>query len=150
MSEYTWSDALQTGDALVDKQHRDIHLLVDYVAAAEDRPDEVLRVLDRLMAHVDCHFATEEALMARIGYEDARADAHRSEHQALTQSARDMVLRFRSGELQSTEPLVGFLRGWLKGHVYEHDAEFIEYVRAHSAVAELPEPWASNPPVDPA
>lgn len=146
MSEHAWSEIFETGDPLVDKQHREIHALVDYVEQAEDRTDEVLRVLDRLMQHVDCHFATEEALMARVVYEGAPAEKHRDEHRALTQSARELVLSFRAGEMTSTEPLVEFLRGWLATHVHEHDRDFIEFVRGQSAVAEVPEPWASNPP----
>lgn len=140
MSEFAWSEALETGDALVDKQHRDIHDLVDYVEAAEDRPAEVLEVLDRLMQHVDTHFATEEALMRRAGYVGQHADEHVAEHRDLTQSAREQVLMFRSGALASTQQLVGFLREWLATHVYEHDLEFIEYVRSHELQAEPPEP----------
>lgn len=142
MTGYTWSEVYETGDALVDKQHRDIHELVDYVEAVEDRPEEVLQVLDRLMQHVDAHFASEEALMRRAGYEGERAEEHLAEHRDLTQSAREQVLLFRSGELTSTQPLVAFLREWLSTHVYEHDLDFIEFVRAHGLQAEACEPAA--------
>lgn len=136
MSEHRWSTTLETGDPLVDAQHRDIHALVDYVEAAEDRPAEILEVLDRLMQHVDAHFATEEALMRRAGYDGERAEEHIAEHRDLTQSAREQVLKFRSGELMSTVPLVEFLRQWLGTHVYEHDLDFIEYVRSVGTAAE--------------
>jgi hemerythrin-like metal-binding protein len=146
MNEFEWDQSLETGDPLVDQQHRDIHTLVGHMAAAEDRPDEIMRVLDRLMEHVDCHFATEEDLMDRTGFVGEDADEHIAEHRALTQAARDAVLQFRSGELASTEPVVEFLRGWLADHVHERDRAFIEFVRAQGEVANLPEPWASNPP----
>jgi hemerythrin len=64
----------------------------------------------------------------------------------LTADARDVVLRFRRGELSCTEPVVEFLRDWLHTHVHETDRKFIEHVRALGVVAVLPEPWASNPP----
>jgi len=147
MSEHIWSEILETGDPLVDKQHRDIHVLVEYVEQAEDHSREVLQVLDRLMQHVDCHFATEEALMARVAYDGAPAQKHRREHRELTQSARELVLQFRAGDITSTKPLAEFMRGWLATHVHEHDREFIAFVRARSVVAEVPEPWASNPPL---
>ena len=144
MSAYEWDESLETGDALVDEQHRNIHALVDYLEGAGSEPELLLRVLDRLMEHVDCHFTTEEALMVATGYLDS-VD-HVAEHRKLTEDARDVVLKFRAGELSSTSTVVEFLRNWLLTHVHESDRKFIEHVRARGAVATLPEPWASNPP----
>ena len=146
MDGYEWDDSLETGDALVDRQHRNIHQLVGYVEAARDRPELLMRVLERLMEHVDCHFATEEALMDKTGYVGAEALEHIAAHRQLTQDARDVVLKFRSGEITEMEPVVVFLRAWLASHVHDRDRRFIEFVRSRGAVAILPEPWASDPP----
>jgi hemerythrin-like metal-binding protein len=146
MADLEWDESLETGDPLVDQQHRNIHSLVDYVEAARDRPEELMRVLDRLMEHVECHFATEEALMERTGYVGKDAEEHIAEHRELTEGARDTVLQFRRGELNSMEPVVAFLRTWLSDHVHERDRKFIEFVREQGGAAILPEPWASNPP----
>lgn len=137
MGERNWENVPETGDPCVDRQHEEIHRLLDYVEQAEDCPQEVLHVLDRLMAHVDAHFATEEALMDTCGYVGAEADAHIRDHHELTQAAREMVLTFRGGGLTSTKPLVSFLRGWLEGHVHGHDVEFIAFARACGASADL-------------
>lgn len=138
MGEHEWEDVLETGDPCVDRQHEEIHQLLDYVESADDAPGEVLHVLDRLMAHVDGHFATEEALMRQCGYSGEAAREHIRDHHELTQSARQMVLLFRSGELNSTKPLVTFLREWLDGHVHGHDVKFIAYAREHGASAAPP------------
>lgn len=140
MEERKWEDVLETGDPCVDRQHEEIHQLLDYVESVDDRPEEVLHVLDRLMAHVDGHFATEEALMRRCGYSGDAARAHIADHHQLTQSAREMVLLFRSGELTSTKPLVTFLRGWLEGHVHGHDVQFIAFAKAAGSSAEASPP----------
>jgi hemerythrin-like metal-binding protein len=140
-----WDKSLETGDPLVDRQHRDIHALVNYVAAADDRPDELLRVLDRLTEYVDCHFTTEEGLMHRSGYVGTEADRHIAEHQELKQAARDAVLQYRMGKLNSTKPLVEFLRTWLSEHVHGRDRALVEFVRSRGETATLPEPWASDP-----
>ena len=141
-----WDESLETGDALVDQQHRNIHCLVDYAEAAKDEPERLMTVLERLMEHVDCHFATEEALMVATGYVGADAAEHLADHRRLTDASRDAVLRFRAGELTRMEPVVEFLREWLAGHVHTCDRAFIEYVRTRGATASLPEPWASDPP----
>ena len=146
MGDLVWDESMETGDPLVDQQHRNIRLLVDYAEAARDRPDLLMQVLERLMQHVDCHFSTEEALMAKTGYMGLDASAHKAEHRQLTEDARDVVLRFRCGELTEMGPVVEFLRAWLANHVYSRDRVFIEYVRAQGALAILPEPWASDPP----
>ncbi len=141
-----WDESLETGDPLLDQQHRSIHQLVDDAEAATDQPELLMSVLERLMDHVDCHFATEEALMAQTGYAGAEADEHIAEHRRLTEDARDMIVRFRLGELTEMAPVAAFLREWLTHHVHECDLAFIDYVRARGAVATMPEPWASRPP----
>lgn len=97
MTTPAWDESLETGDPLVDKQHRDIHTLVDYVEVARDRPELLMGVLERLMEHVDCHFTTEEALMVRTGYVGPEATEHVAEHRRLTENARDAVLNFQRG-----------------------------------------------------
>jgi hemerythrin-like metal-binding protein len=137
---------METGDPLVDRQHREIHQLVDDAEAASGETELLMGVLDRLMEHVDCHFATEEALMARTGYAGPLADAHVAEHRDLTNEARTVVLKVRLGEVTAMEPVAEFLRAWLVKHVERSDQTFIEYVRSHDGAASLPEPWASHPP----
>ena len=146
MDGYEWDESLETGDPLVDLQHRNIHMLVDYVEAAQDRPELLMHVLERLMEHVDCHFTTEEALMEKTGYIGTEALEHIAAHRQLTDDSRAVVLSFRSGELTDMRPVVEFLRGWLSTHVHDRDRRFIEFVRSRGAVAVLPEPWAADPP----
>jgi hemerythrin len=146
VNDLTWDASLETGDPLVDQQHRAIHLLVDDVEAADERPDELMRVLDRLMEHVECHFATEEDLMRRSGYRETDAQEHMSEHRRFTEDAREAVHKFRAGELTSAEPVAESLRVWPRDHVHDRDRAFIAYVRTRGDAAALPEPWASQPP----
>lgn len=129
---------MATGDPLVDQQHVGIHRLVDDIETAEDRPDELMRVLERLMDHVECHFLTEEDLMRRAEYDPAIAALHIADHQRLADAARSAVLEFRSGTLVSMAPLVEMLRDWLATHVHEHDRTLIDFVRSRAMQAEQP------------
>lgn len=141
MGDIRWDPSFETGDALVDEQHRAIHALFADLQSAEDRPDEVMRVLDRLTEYVSMHFATEEDLMERERYPRELIDAHVVEHRNLTDATREKVLAFRAGTLGGIGPLVEFLRQWLANHVHERDRDLVEYCRKRGAAACLPEGW---------
>jgi hemerythrin len=137
-----WDGSLETGDEVVDLQHRTIHNLFNDLSAAPDNAAEILGALDFLTQHVLVHFATEEDLMHREGFPQPLADIHIAEHRTLTDEVRWQVLEFREGNLLSTEPLIAFLREWLVSHVYKCDRVLIEHVQARGAFAEMPEDWA--------
>lgn len=136
--------SLETGDEVVDRQHRDIKALVADVEHASDDPAEIMDVLERLMDHVECHFATEEDLMHRESYpEDAIAE-HVADHHHLTETAREAVLDFRSGGLTTMAPLASLLGDWLSNHVERHDRALVNYVRERGGAAVVPEEWVNG------
>lgn len=138
MTKPQWDRSMETGDPVVDQQHRDIHRMVDEVEGADGCPDELMRVLEGLMDYVECHFLTEEDLMRRSGFDPVLAERHVAEHHQLADAARSAVLKFRSGDLVSMLPLAELLRDWLATHVHEHDRELIEFVRARAIAASPP------------
>ena len=138
MTNPQWDRSMETGDPVVDQQHRDIHRMVDEVEAADGRPDELMRVLEGLMDYVEYHFLTEEDLMRRSGYDPVLAERHIAEHRQLADAARSAVLKFRSGDLVSMLPLAELLRDWLATHVHQHDRELIDFVRARAIAADPP------------
>ena len=140
---FSWDTTLETGDALVDEQHRRIHRIFFDLAHAEDTPEEVMRILDRLTLHVSAHFATEEALMERVRFPRAAAEIHRLEHARLTDETRAYVVLFRQGELTTIEPLVDFLREWLVGHVHGFDRTLVDHCCARGTFAVVPDTWAA-------
>jgi len=146
MQNVEWDSSLETGDKLVDEQHRNIHALAASLHAAHDGPEQIMLVLDRLMDHVACHFASEEDLMERAHCPRDMIEEHVAEHQALTQQAREITIRFRLGEVTSTREIADFLNEWLREHVHERDRVLVDYVRASGEAARLTEEWQSNPP----
>jgi hemerythrin-like metal-binding protein len=129
----------ETGDPLLDEQHRRIRRLLDDAVACEGHADEYLHVLDRLMRHVDFHFTTEEQLMLRCGYEGRAAQEHLDSHRRLRDLARDAVLAYRAGRPDTEAAIVALLRNeWLAEHVFVHDQKFAEFVREKGLHAELP------------
>jgi hemerythrin len=145
MARAEWDPQLETGDALVDDQHRAIYELFNELDAAQGRPDEIMSVLQRLVDYTLVHFSVEEGLMRQTKYPPSAIEQHINLHRKLTQDTRDMILDFRAGKLVDAAPLVAFLREWINVHLNEHDRALVEHLRARGARAVLPAEVSSAP-----
>jgi hemerythrin-like metal-binding protein len=106
----SWDVAYESGHSIIDRQHRKLfescNALIRAVEANGPRAD-VVPLLDRLVAEVEGHFRTEEALLSDKESSDALTERHR-EHEELKQQARHLVDEFRQDRLESDD-VVGFL-----------------------------------------
>jgi len=126
----SWDPSLETGNALIDRQHRELIALVDQLAVAENESrDEVLRVLDHVMEYTLFHFVAEEDLMVRVDYPAVPQKQMIDQHQEFKSYGRLRVLEFRTGELASVLPLKAFLDEWLKGHEFGLDRLLADWIR---------------------
>ena len=136
MDPIAWDPSLETGDELIDGQHRGIVDFANEVSALEtDDVSVILDIVDRLMEHVDTHFTAEEDLMTRGGYPAAAAAKHRAEHRMLKDKARAATLGFRSSWNVTRGPFVEFLGTWLLDHIENEDRRLVEFLRRDSAKA---------------
>lgn len=135
MESIAWDPSLETGDALVDEQHREMHDLLNELVSSGDSPSRIMSVLERLMDHALLHFADEEDLMRREAYPAELSAEHIAQHRALTESARQKVLEFHDGTLTEIGPLVEFLREWVGTHIHEHDRGLVDYVRERNGLS---------------
>jgi hemerythrin len=141
MPPIPWDARLETGDLVVDQQHRAIHSLFNELESGVDSQANVVRGLDFLTEHVLVHFATEEDLMARENYPAGLAASHVEQHRQLTEQVRDRVLAYREGRLVDSALIVEFLREWLTKHVHECDQQLVDFVRRRGAAAQLTPAW---------
>src|SRR5512143_441681 len=118
-----WSDAMRTGVAEMDAQHR---ILVDTLAEASEKlvGDADARLFDRitrdLLAYAIYHFSTEERLMQEYGYADAAPDAaaaHLAQHRQFSQRVVALRAEADHGGRESRDALLTFLRDWLVNHI---------------------------------
>lgn len=141
MSPITWDRSLETGDPVVDHQHRAIHDLFNNLEAVANNDAEIMRALDFLTEHVMVHFATEEDLMLREEFPKTLTEAHILEHRRLNDAVRDQVLAYRSGQLDSVEPIIAFLREWLVTHVRDCDRQLVDHISSRGVVVQFPDAW---------
>ncbi len=139
MFDFSWEEAMRTGDELVDLQHKElIHRLNLLLHAIVQRHVEaevpsMLSFLDRYVAE---HFSHEESVMDRV--QCPLAGANRRAHQEFLRrfdEFQDQMARDPSG---GTAPLVAAkmlrdLSEWLVAHILHIDARMLPYVQARSA-----------------
>jgi hemerythrin-like metal-binding protein len=117
----TWTDALSTGYAEIDEQHRRLialgNRLNEAVRSGQER-QAAGGVFDELIDYTVNHFKFEEGLMDKHGY--VAAEDHKGKHRQLVQDVLAHKARFEKGEALSSE-LMNFIRDWLVDHIMKTD-----------------------------
>jgi hemerythrin-like metal-binding protein len=126
-SQTTWTDALLTGESVIDDQHRSLFDLLDQlrVAAAEQRTMLAAYAITRLKHYVREHFDTEEAVMRKCHY--PKLAEHLAEHEKF----RTKLAEFQNKAvvLDISAEMVDFLIDWLVNHVTKSDMRFVPYLK---------------------
>jgi hemerythrin-like metal-binding protein len=104
-----WRSAYECGDAVIDKQHRDLFNLGNALIEAllEGNPRaEVELLLDNFVAHIVEHFNTEEVLMNQS--EHPILESHLDVHHKLLDRANELNRKYHHGD-RVVRDLVGFI-----------------------------------------
>ena len=130
MIEAAWDASLETGNELIDSQHRELNAFVNELRAAGIKSDaEYLEVLDKVMDFALFHFDAEEKLMAQVGYPPYLKQEMVEEHKEFKSVARKCVLEFRQGDMSSVVPLQSFIEKFLKSHESGTDKKLADWIR---------------------
>jgi hemerythrin-like metal-binding protein len=133
-----WNDAMLTGVAEIDAQHR---ILVDTLIEASvkltgDTSDTLFEQITRdLLAYAIYHFDTEEQLMREFSYPAEQAARHISEHRGFSEQVVGLRSRARSDESGTRDALLAFLNSWLINHILTSDQQLGNFIRAATPVA---------------
>jgi hemerythrin-like metal-binding protein len=130
-----WSDAMLTGVAEIDQQHR---ILVDTLIEArtkltDDASKPLFEQITRdLLAYAIYHFNTEEQLMQRHGYAAAapeQAAEHLAAHRHFSERVVELRAAARLGEAGSKGALLSFLEDWLVDHIMTVDKQLGQFLK---------------------
>ena len=133
-----WSDALLTGVAEIDRQHR---ILVDTLNEAQvkltsETDDPVFEQITRdLLAYAIYHFNTEEQFMQKYGYAAASAQeaaVHLAAHRSFSEQVVALRDKAREGKPGSREALLTFLQNWLTSHIMTTDKLLGKFITSHA------------------
>jgi len=122
-----WTNALATGHATIDEQHRELlHCLTELeTATTEQRTLLAVYAITRLKHYVRDHFATEEAVMVECNF--PKLKEHIREHENFR--AKILDLQNKSIVLDVSTEMVEFLSKWLVGHIGSSDREYMPYIK---------------------
>lgn len=126
-----WSDEFSIGVDELDNDHKKLVGLINelYDAVEAGRGHEALgKILDGLIFYVSYHLSHEEGLFLRAQYPDL--EAHKREHAALTDRAKDVYDKFYSAPTETLpHEVLELLKTWLYQHILESDKKFGVYMQ---------------------
>lgn len=146
MSYLHWSNDLNTGIEVIDKQHR---RLIEYLnelntAIAEGNQKGVKHVLDELIDYTLSHFSFEEELMEKAQYPFFKA--HKRVHDIFTKRVGEFLKRAEQGENVAQE-IQSMVKIWLINHIKGDDSDYVEAVTKSlgmEAKSVKPSGWMGN------
>ncbi|MBL0312648.1 MAG: hemerythrin family protein [Holophagaceae bacterium] len=130
MPYFLWSPELSIGIKEIDLQHKSLIQAVNalYDAFQSEEGERDLSWIIHFLANYTVeHFATEEALMERIGY--PRFNEHLRLHEELLQQVGAFLAKFNAGTAGISEDLLEFLKQWLLVHIGSEDKTLAKHVR---------------------
>ena len=123
MAILEWKAEYSLNDPAVDFEHREMIDLInrchDRLAGARD-PEAIEKFLGDIHASISAHFALEENIMRKAGYEEY--DAHKEDHEELLDVIRDLMDSYLDDPDAGMVLLREKLGGWFGNHFATFDS----------------------------
>ena len=131
-----WNKNLETGNSVVDEQHKEIFTLVQKVLDAEafsNRKERTETAMGFLADYAVRHFASEEELMTESDY--PQYNTHKEQHDSFVRDVVDFIgLYQREGDTVAvSETINNFVLTWLKEHIMGSDKTMADYYKEWEA-----------------
>jgi len=129
MDWIVWDHSLETGNAKMDADHRELAGLFDQLReAAEGGGGSAAcsRVLDNIVEHTKAHFALEQRLMTQYQY--PKTEQHAAEHTMLIRQALEFRERFNRDFAASKAEVIQFPDVWLTFHILFSDKDLAAFL----------------------
>lgn len=124
MALIEWRKEFEIGLPAVDLEHRELIRLLNTLHRSlgkDTGSDAVQAFLGEVFARISAHFALEESVMRREGYDGY--EAHKQEHERLLDEIRDIMDAYDAGRYVDLENELGeALRRWFGDHFATTDA----------------------------
>ena len=125
-----WNNEWNSGDQLVDEQHRSILVLANslmIMSFTNEVHEKIAEQVDTLLQHIIEHFAYEENLQSRVNY--PQYVQHATLHQSLLDKALHLKESYQRGEVKSSVFFSFMVDDVITGHMLQEDVRFFPYVQ---------------------
>ncbi|OIO01555.1 MAG: hypothetical protein AUJ49_07450 [Desulfovibrionaceae bacterium CG1_02_65_16] len=143
MSLFEWDDSLNTGEATIDRQHKNLLAIVNRVRLVGESPDrevEVMQSLTDMYLYAKEHFFDEEGLMDRLGYPGA--ERHKAMHKSFVDKTHALTDACLEGDMD-VKDLCDFLITWWRRHIVVEDVKIVRFAMGN-AVGNIASAPANN------
>jgi hemerythrin-like metal-binding protein len=133
MSIFEWNPTWETGNAVIDSQHRQLFQQLShlYTAIEEGKGGgETERALMLMGEYVETHFKDEERLMRQSGYRGITR--HIEIHVVLRNHVNSMIEAYLKDNQPIPEAVLDFLGDWLKDHLDGEDRLLAAHLRQYT------------------
>jgi hemerythrin len=131
-----WRKEYELGIAEIDHEHQELIELINEMhggLAGDASPEAALGFLGELYAQVSGHFALEEEMMRKAGYDDL--EAHKTEHDELLDSIHELMESYDEGGTSGEgdtfdfdERVAGTFRAWFEHHLKGADTRLHRFL----------------------
>ena len=122
MYHFVWQDTYAIGDEVADREHKDLFVLADKLAASTTQQDLATHI-QHIYDHVEDHFTSEEKMMEHIGFRNAKG--HAKEHRVMLEKLADIQRKIHNDNWKPTD-MQDFLEIWGR-HILHFDMAFKTY-----------------------
>jgi len=128
---FPWNKDIMIGLDTIDKQHKVLIDIINelYKAIRADKGMEVLDgIFKKLLDYTDYHFGFEIKLQRDCGY--VEVDQHEGIHVSMVKQIKDVVKKYKSGEMASSREVMDFMKSWLVNHINKTDRKYVPTMKA--------------------
>ena len=139
MALIEWRKEFCTGVASVDYEHEElINEINEIYTLIDDNADKesVIDKLGDIYGSISAHFALEEQMMEKHGYEHFKE--HQADHERLLDEIQEITEEFESASGLDTDKFKQKLNDWFQLHFSTHDARLhrLAHLIDHAPVCE--------------
>ena len=123
MSLLQWKPEYSVGIQSMDDEHREMIELINATCeklSSDASVDQVEEYLGEILSTISMHFALEERMMQKAGYDEYQA--HKDDHEVLLDRLRDLMDDFFVDPASGAMRLEKGLSDWFAGHFSTFDA----------------------------
>jgi hemerythrin len=135
---FEWNDAYSVKVPLIDEQHKKLFVIGQKVynlveeRKGYDNYDRVLEAINELYDYTRYHFAEEEKLLRKYGYEDL--DNHLQKHDEFLQHLDSLdIEEIDLHQDEAINGLLKFIASWIFKHINNVDFEYSDFLQASLA-----------------